>query len=160
MIAFMPPPLDSPFFVFVIESNRPNEIHLSEGLALAKTLQFSGTPCEHFSAKHKSDVDVFLQAGAPLSLLQRRKLPILHFSAHGWEQGIVLTSGETVTWTELAVMLGPIADATAGNFVVAMSSCCGLHATQIPIFTDIKMYALIGTPVEVNWSDNVVAFTL
>lgn len=41
MIAFMPPPLDSPFFVFVIESNRPNEIHLSEGLALAKTLQFS-----------------------------------------------------------------------------------------------------------------------
>lgn len=155
----MVPQTNSPFFVYVVESNRPDEQGFCEGACLSGALQFSGTPCTYLNAQNRQALDFFLRAGAPFQLAQERKIPILHFSAHGSQNGIALTSGEFVTWRELAFMLEPIQNVTAGHFLVAMSSCYGLAAMNIPIRTDIKMYAVIGTLREVSWSDNVVAFT-
>jgi len=156
---YMPISNQSRFFVYVIESNRPEEHRFSEGASLAKALEFSGTPCTYMNAKNKQEVDFFLRLGAPFQLTQQMLFPILHFSAHGSEHGIALTSNEFITWRELAAMLEPIQTATSGHYLIAMSSCYGLAAMNIPILTDVKMYGVVGTLRAVDWSDNVVAFT-
>jgi hypothetical protein len=155
----MQPQSDSPFFVYVIESNPPEEHRFCEGKSLATALEFSGTPCRYLNAQNKVELDFFLRLGAPFQLAQQRKIPILHFSAHGSEHGIALTSTEFITWNELAPMLEPLQKVTQGHYLIAMSSCHGLAAVKIPLFTDIKMYGIVGTFRVVDWSDNVVAFT-
>ena len=148
----------SSFSVYVIESNKPEERQYSEGAALSKVLAFSGVPCTYLEAPNKNAMDFLLRAIVPLTLAQQNNIPIIHFSAHGCDKGIALTSTESISWKELAMMLRPIQEMTGGRYLLAMSSCMGLAALNIPLFTDVKMYGIVGTLKIVAWSDNVVAF--
>jgi hypothetical protein len=56
--------------------------------------------------------------------------PMLHFVMHGSENGVQLTSGEFVSWNELATPLRTINIATGNNLLVTMMACKGLYLEQ------------------------------
>lgn len=148
----------SSFFVYVVESNKPEESNFCEGEALSKVLGFSEVPCRYLKAPNKAVVDFLVRTLSVPTIVKQQAVPIIHLSAHGNEHGVALTSKEFITWKELAGMLVPIQKLTGGNYLLAMSSCKGLTAVNIPILTDIKMYGIVGSLRKTPWSDNVVGF--
>lgn len=65
---------------------------------------------------------------------ERGDVPLLHVETHGidtrstgtWvNQGIVLASGEAITWRQLVPMLTPIYEATRLRLIVFMAACNG-----------------------------------
>ena len=60
-------------------------------------------------------------------------IPILHIEAHGTpdRKGIVLASGEVVTWKELKDPLMQLNEATKNNLIVVLASCWGGYLMEI-----------------------------
>jgi hypothetical protein len=114
-----------PFFVYIIESNRPAEVQLklNEGAALARALSFAGLACRPMTVKSKQQLAFFLSFGGPFQVHFSQGSPIVHFSGHGSDVGVQVTSGEFISWLELAVALRPLHDCTNGRFLIAMSCC-------------------------------------
>lgn len=80
-------------------------------------------------------------------------------SAHGDHEGIRLTSGDDLTWSEIRKLLAPISDALDGNLIVSMSCCDGVHALALAMQSEAAPYfAIIGPKGEPDWSDTAVGF--
>jgi len=142
------------FFVYVIESNRGQEIlqGFSEGAALKESLKFSGVPAFYQPVLDRA----MLQQALSQKLLPYcsgyQAFPILHISAHGCENGIALTMNEFVSWKELAAFLQPLHKQTSGSFLLAVSSCKGLTAVGIALTSpNGPFFGVVGTPENVSW---------
>jgi hypothetical protein len=161
--AVMPQQLDftlPPFFVYIIESNRVQEImgRFLEGIALQNVLKFSDVPVKYHTSIGKQDFPVQVRRAADYAI-EMNAFPILHISAHGNLRGIQLTTGELVTWEELAEMLGPLHHYSGSNYLLCLSACEGLSSIQVALANpDIPLFGVVGTSRVVDWSDNVIGY--
>ena len=161
--------LDKPtswFFVYIVESpSAPDVYHgRSEREVLQQALSLA---CIH-SASHSAisreafcaalDIGLKHEIGrlAPLS-------PLLHISSHGDTNGVQLSSGERITWEELAELLAPVNTALNSRLVISMSCCEGYSGIRMAMKTDdspLPFYALIGSSQKPVWSETAIAFAV
>ena len=84
--------------------------------------------------------------------------PIIHFSTHGDESGIALTSGY-IKWKALRNELTPIAEASRSKMLVCMSACFGIKAIQMAYTDGQEVFEdLVGPIDKVSWADSAIAF--
>src|ERR1700719_1782010 len=150
------------FFVYVIESNRLDEViagrAISEGQALSQVLTFSGV---HHRSCQVIDQESLARAIGDLSSIasEQDAVPILHIAAHGNGYGLSLTNGQLVTWRELYNMLMPLHAVRFGSFLFCASSCNGLAAVNMALVNPhVPIFGVVGPLRAVDWSDAVIGF--
>lgn len=150
-------------FVYVIESPADMDIlnGQSEGLVLCNALQLARVPFTYSLVTSPRTFQLCLQErlGQAIAAHQGR-LPILHFSMHGNEHGICLSSGDFLSWADLRAALAPLNEAMNGALLISMSSCNGgnggimaMHEEDSQVF-----WALVGNSGSALWSDAAVAY--
>lgn len=153
------------FFVYVVES--PSAVDLyhrrGEGSVLQQAVQLNLIQCVHRLAINSQAFQASLQVGLTEAMAQAQgQIPILHISAHGFSDGIQLSSGEIIQWAELRELLLPINKALNGNLIVCMSTCEGYAGSRMAMVADSDDHpflALIGNGSKPTWPETAVAFS-
>lgn len=149
-------------FVHIIES--PSSIDLledrTEGRSLREALALAGI-CHWYSLA--TDGDTLLRAlGERLvQAWQYHQLPpIVHFSMHGDQNGVALTSGDALSWHQLRRILLPLTRAMQGGLLICMSSCLGSLGCRMAMYTDNEppFWALVGNSGSPSWADAAVGY--
>jgi hypothetical protein len=86
-------------------------------------------------------------------------VPILQIEAHGSDdrKGLVLRSGELVTWQELETRCRKLNIATQGNLILVMATCFGAYSSAIFSFKDrAPFWAVVGPMTEIS-SDQLLS---
>lgn len=131
--------------------------------------RFTGTSLhddlEIFEAYHDLGLDIDLvninnkeQLFQVLALIERRTLdeenyPLLHFEIHGSDDssGLILSSGQYVSWDDLKYPLTNINIACRLNLIVVLAVCYGAHLMKIIQATDrAPCWGLIGPTKEIS----------
>lgn len=147
--------------VYIIESLRPEDLHerRTEGGMLAQSLSLAGMASTYSQAP---DRNAFIEAVNEVGRAARTAphvLTAIHFSCHGNETRIALTSGEEIYWDELRSMLLPVNRAASSNLIVGMSTCFGLFGAGMALHPhDAPFRSLIGPVDTVTFADSAVAF--
>lgn len=77
--------------------------------------------------------------------------PLLHFDCHGSIDGLMMESGELLTWDELVDPLRKINVATHSNLVCVLAACFGLHFLKtLRLSEPSPWYVLIAPETEVT----------
>jgi len=87
--------------------------------------------------------------------------PILHLSAHGSENGIELSSGEALSWSELRALLVPVNQSLNGALLLCMSACHGYSACRMAMEEgDVPhpYLVMVGSYQDPTWSDTAVSY--
>lgn len=155
------------FYVHIVESPSPADLldGRTEGRALCSFLDIAEIPYYYNLAVDKTQLSVAM-TDRIISGGQFFELPpILHFSAHGNDQGIQLTNqreaGLLITWAELSSFVKPIHQVITGGVGVCMSSCGGAHGqkmAQVILPKDVPFAWIVGTPTAVEVRDAALAF--
>ena len=90
----------------------------------------------------------------------------VHFSCHGNSDGIGLTDGEFIPWTDLGQLLMKFASdlgaiepgQPVAPMHVCMSSCCGLYGRKMASPEACPFICLIGCKESVDWTDALTAY--
>ena len=152
------------FFVYIIESpSAPDLYHgRSEGSIVAQAIGLDRIPCITRTAINPEAFVAALRIGLPEAMKQiPYRYPILHLSAHGGKDGILLSSGDIVTWSQLRDLLIPINQSFQGALLLCMSACEGYGACRMAMEIGdaphpyIAMIGNYGTP---TWSDAAVSY--
>lgn len=153
------------FFVYIVESpSAPDLYHgRSEGALVANALGLDQIPCVSRTAINREAFEAALQIGLPEAMKQfAGRYPVLHLSAHGASEGIQLSSGDVIGWTELRELLVPINESLGGALLLCMSACKGYSACQMAMQhqDDAKhpYFAMIGNFGQPTWSDTAVSY--
>jgi len=160
----LPPEERLKFFVYIVESpSAPDLYHKrSEGDLLKQAINLDQIPCVARYAVTKEAFEAAIKIGLHEEMeLFPNLIPILHISAHGFSEGVQLSSKEIVTWTELRELLKPVNKALQGCLIVCMSCCegyAGIRMAMIPEDPDLPYFAIIGNSASPNWSDTAVAY--
>ncbi len=151
------------FHVHIIESPSADDLLINrrEGELLSGALRLMDIKSQYWLAVNK---DAFAKALTTVFLTHNNAafaVPIIHLSAHGVSQGIKLTSGEYILWSELGSMLCLINKALNGYLLLCMSSCEGYTACVMAFnnSTDMPFNALIGNKGKPLWSETLLFFT-
>ena len=91
----------------------------------------------------------------------KNSIPILHISAHGFSDGIQLSSGEVVLWDQLRELLIPVNQALTGSLIVCMSTCEGYSGSRMAMVAESSehpFFAIIGNGGTPTWPETAVAF--
>jgi hypothetical protein len=172
------PELDFQSAVLLIESGHPQDLldGRTEGEALSAALKLAGIP---YLYQVVSDSKTLAESLRRIAMNVRprtiriagnlRKIsfgPFIHFSSHGNEDGLGLTSGEFLPWDQLRWLLIELGKSTPylnaeGNFIshIAFSSCMGSYARRI--FSPKPpqpCFAIVGPDQPVEWADALTAF--
>lgn len=114
--------------VWVIESLPAHEkqtgTNLYNDLLSRKSIQFPYLKSEIAKVNTLSELVVLLRQ-IKLDVCGKAHLPFLHFEIHGREDGLVLASKESITWTDLANLIRPINIDTRNNVMVTTAVCWG-----------------------------------
>ncbi len=152
------------FFVYVIES--PSAVDLyhrrSEGELLRQAINLNQIAC---TLRLAVNLEAFV-ASIRIGLHEAMEsfpgtIPILHISAHGFSDGIQLSSGEVVLWHQLREMLIPVNQALSGSLIVCMSTCEGYSGSRMAMVqesNDHPFFAIIGNCSKPTWPETAVAF--
>ncbi|MEQ1947295.1 MAG: hypothetical protein ABL995_08900 [Bryobacteraceae bacterium] len=149
-------------FVYIMESPSPKDVFndISEGDHLKKLLLLASIDSRY---RRISDRERFRQAAAELSSLAAKigKRPVLlHVSAHGNSDGIVLTSGEILPWADFRELLLPLNGGLTGPLILCMSSCEGFAACRMAMYEEqaLPFFGVIGHAGTPTWGDTAAAF--
>ena len=160
-------------FVFIVESPNPSDIAdgRSEGQALSASLNLAGIENTIQQPKTLDDLQAcfstILDTLAPFIIDGTLRFPLVHFSAHGNEQGIGLTDGDFVPWATLANLLFQSADEIKmldetdqmAAWLLSFSTCHGAHAYNLlNNGTPYPCGGLVGPTESVSWQDSLTAF--
>lgn len=151
-------------FVYVIES--PSDIDLldgrTEGRALCETLRLACVDHGYSLVTTLQSLryalkDRLIEIGSHFP----HKIPLLHLSVHGNDDGIQLTDGCFLSWDELRQELNPLMHALNGVLLIGMSSCKGLAGIRMAMFEgEEKTFGfLVGNAGDVKWHDGAIAFS-
>ena len=162
-------------YVFIIESPNSSDIasDRSEGASLSSALKLAGSDNVLFSPRNlhefTSCFDSMLDQLGPYISNNDLRFPMVHFSAHGNEQGIGLTSGEFVSWATLSTSLINAAkeiqllDPTdqMAMWLLSFSTCKGAHARQL-LSTGVPSpcCGIVGPVENVTWQDGLTAYVV
>ncbi len=165
--------------VFIIESPSATDIldARTEGEALSSALRLSDIPNQYFRAVN---LMMLKECFSRISVAVRKQtrlvpgqqptetifVPYFHFSAHGNDDGLGLTSGEFLSWAHLNNLLIDFARATGymsskdvGLFSVTLSACKGANARKMFSMSGTQpCTAIVGPTHDVSWSDSLTAF--
>lgn len=160
----MPRNHDLKFFVYMVESPSPIDIYhgRKETELLDAATKLNGIPFFYKTAINETAFRAALILGIQEALdTIKDRLPILHLSAHGDGDGIQLSSGERILWTELKNLLMPINKAINGNLLLCMSSCEGYSGIRMAMDADaveFPYYAIIGCGSKPTWAEAAIAY--
>lgn len=160
----LPPEQRIKFFVFVIESPSATDLYhrRSEGDIVRQAVELNGIKCVVKTAISRDAFDACLKIGLAEAVNQMSGfLPLLHVSAHGNTDGIQLSDGYVMPWTELKDHLRPVNQALGGSLVVCMSSCEGYAGICMAMHLhepDLPYFALIGCGAKPTWGETAVAY--
>lgn len=153
------------FFVYVIESPSPVDLYhgRSEGDIIKQAACLNQIYCSVKTAVNYEAFEAALKLGLNDAMEYfKDKFPILHISAHGYEEGIQLSSGEQLTWAQLRLLLHPINKALNGNLIVCLSSCQGYSGTRMAMHLEddgYPFFAIVANSDKTLWSDTAVAYS-
>ncbi len=155
---------DFRFFVYIVESPSAVDIYhkRSESDLLKQAINLNQILCIDRVA---ISTEAFV-AAIRVGLYEEMKnfpglIPVLHISAHGFSEGIQLSSGEVIKWAFLRELLKPVNTALKGNLLVCMSSCEGYSGSRMAMVTDDSEYpffAIVGNCQKPTWSETAIAF--
>jgi hypothetical protein len=160
----LPPEKRIRFFVFVIESPSPVDLYhrRSEGEIILQALNLNQIDCIVKTAVNFEAFEACLKIGLKESMdFLTDKLPILHISAHGNSNGLQLSSGETIDWSNLRQLLAPINQALNNNLLVCLSCCEGYSGTRMAMFVEDQgypFYGIVANSENPVWSETAVAY--
>ena len=160
------------FFVYMLESpsdddafvERSEQRFLKEALALDGIFFVARTvlsPETFRKALSEDLLQVWDRRAKRLRALNRRiEVPVVHISAHGDTDGIQLSNGHEVSWSELGRLLGPINDHLNGLFL-CLSSCQGFAAKSLGHYEgSCPFAAIVGHEGQPSWSDAAVGYSV
>jgi len=153
------------FFVYIIES--PSAVDLyhqrGEGGVIQQAVRLNQLQCVHRLAVNRQAFEASLQIGLTEAMAATpNSIPILHISAHGFSEGIQLSSEEIIDWSTLKELLTPINKALEGNLIICMSTCEGYSGSRMAMLSepdDFPFLALIGNGSKPTWPETAVAFS-
>ena len=131
------------FYVHIVESPSPPELlnGITEGRALCEFLDLDGIPYSYNLAVDLDQFDIAMTDRVEEAIYEFRKIPILHLSMHGSEQGIQLANqygtNDLISWFELAPYLHNIhkhlrdIHKYLDGLGVCMSCCGGAHGIKM-----------------------------
>jgi hypothetical protein len=83
-------------------------------------------------------------------IIRTSHIPYLHFEVHGCMEGLVLTSGERILWSELYNFCLEINRIVKNNLFVSFATCYGAYIFSIVDPTKPSpFFGYIGSPVEI-----------
>lgn len=153
------------FFVYIVES--PSAVDLyhqrGEGYVVQQAVRLNLIQCVHRLCVNLQAFEAALTVGLKEAMdAVPGHIPILHISAHGFAQGIQLSSGETILWPQLRNMLAPVNKALDNCLIVCMSTCEGYSGSQMAMLSDpndFPFFALVGNGSKPTWPETAVAFS-
>lgn len=152
------------FFVYIVESPAPVDLYhrRGEGDLLRQAVNLNQIPCTLRLAINVEAFQAALTVGLSEAMTETpNRIPILHISAHGYADGIQLSSGEILEWHHLRELLLPINRAFNCNLVVCMSTCEGYSGQRMAMVRESDEYpflAIIGNSAKPTWPETAVAF--
>ncbi len=160
----LPPDKRMKFFVFIIESPSPVDLYhgRSEADLLRRAIGLNLIRCASRIAINLESFVAAIRVGLHEEMSANPGLvPILHISAHGFQEGIQLSSGEIIDWVALRGLLKPVNQALNGTLFVCMSTCEGYSGSRMAMVMedpDHPFYAMVGNGGKPTWSETAVAF--
>ncbi len=154
------------FFVYAVESpSAPDLYHArSERDVLSQALRLANVACISHCSISREAFCAALDFGLKDAIAQQQsRLPLLHISSHGHVDGIQLSSGDLIAWSELSELLSPINAALKGKLLVSMSCCEGYSGVRMAMRlgdTDLPYYALVGSAQKPFWSQTAIGFAV
>ncbi len=160
----LPPEKRLRFFVYVIES--PSAVDLyhrrTEGEVIRQAVHLNRISCVSKLAINVESFIASIRVGLHEEMEERPGLvPVLHISAHGYDDGIQLSSGEILLWNDLRDLLRPVNKALNGALLVCMSTCEGYAGIRMAMEEgedDHPYYAIVGNSGKPTWPETAVAF--
>jgi hypothetical protein len=152
-------------FVHIIESPSANDLldDRTEGRLLKESLKLAEIPTSYRLASSRETLSKALYRGLIDDLKKRpnNSLPILHLSAHGNKEGIVLTNEEFVSWEDLRTLLVPINKVFAGSLIFCLSACEGYGAVRSAMnhSKELPYFALVSHLGATAWADAAIGFS-
>ena len=152
------------FFVYVVESPSPVDLYhrRSEGDMLQQAINLNQIACTLRLAVNLEAFEAAINIGLTEAMEAfPNKIPILHISAHGFSDGIQLSSGDVILWSQLRELLVPVNQALSGSLIVCMSTCEGYSGSRMamkPESNDHPFWTIIGNDDKPTWPETAVAF--
>lgn len=152
------------FFVYIIESPSPVDLYhgRGEGDVVAQAVALNGIKATLRVAINSEAFQAALSVGLSEAMEEcSGKIPILHISAHGFKDGIQLSSGEILEWRQLRELLIPVNKALSGALIICMSTCEGYSGQRMAMVTDSDdqpFFAIIGNSDKPTWPQTAVGF--
>jgi hypothetical protein len=149
-------------FVYVVES--PSDFDLldgrTEGAALCEVLRLASVPFAYSLATTRAALDEALTNRLYGEIERYSRWPIIHFSAHGNQEGIGLTDGHDVSWADLHFLMRDLKNGMNGGLLTCLSACYGIAAAKMDLRTDkdSPLFATVGHSGSPSWSTSAVAF--
>ena len=153
------------FFVYVIESPSPVDLYhrRSEGEIIQKAAGLNQIPCLVKTAINFEAFEAALKIGLKEAMDSFPGLvPMLHISAHGYGDGIELSSSQIINWNTLENLLRPINVAFNNSLLLCLSCCEGYSGIRMAMNSDNRdhpFYAIISNGEKPMWSDTAVAYS-
>lgn len=161
----LPPEERLKFFVYVIESPSPVDLYhrRSEGEIIRQAASLNQIPCMLKTSINGEAFEAALKIGLKEAMdTYPGLIPMLHISAHGYKDGIQLSSGEVLNWFSLEELFRQINQAFNGTLLLCLSCCEGYSGVQMAMTTEEKhppFYALVSNGEKPLWSDTAVAYS-
>jgi hypothetical protein len=150
--------------VYIIESPSAVDIYhgRSEGALLRQAVGLDRIPCVVRTAISAEAFIAALRLGLPEAMKQNpERVPILHVSAHGSQEGIQLSNGEVIRWDQLRHLLMPLNKGLSGYLLLCMSACEGYSACRMAMQTENNehpYFGIVANSGKPTWSDTAVAY--
>jgi hypothetical protein len=134
-----------------------------EGGVIQQAIRLNQLQCVHRLAINRQAFYASLQIGLTEAMSATpNSVPIIQIIAHGFSEGIQLSSEEIIDWAALKELLTPINKALDGNLIVCMSTCEGYSGSRMAMISepdDFPFLALIGNGSKPTWPETAVAFS-
>lgn len=153
------------FFVYIVESPSAIDLYHNrvESGVIQQAVRLNRLKCISRLAVNLQAFEASLKIGLTEAMeATQDSVPLVHISAHGFSDGIQLTSGEIVDWSSLKELLTPINRALRGNLIVCMSTCEGYSGSRMAMISepsDFPFFALVGNGSKPTWSETAVGFS-
>jgi hypothetical protein len=151
-------------FVHIVESPSAQDLldGRTEGRSLSEAMRLAEIPHCYSLASNLLMFQQALGQRLRMAIDHYKAIPILHFSAHGNSEGIGLTSGEFLPWSELDKLLQPIHEFFRGGLLICLSSCESAQGMRMAMTNgpERPFWALVSHMGRPNWSDCAVAYTV
>lgn len=138
--------------VLIIESRSAQDIFDDryEGETLKQILKLQDVNARYIEAVTES---LFVKA---IKLAQKEHIKYVHISAHGWEDGFVLTDGTEISWADFDKLAWPCLK----DVCLCFSSCSvGKGAEQLFSYHKTFCNVIVAPLRNISWGEGLVAYS-